>query len=62
MPEEKKPRTALEEVLWEFEQAETDPVGHHEDDDEGGEAADALTPDPEAQESVQRRDHRLGGS
>lgn len=45
--------TAAEEVLDEVEDAETRLPGD-ERDDKDGEAADTLTPSPEAQESVQR--------
>ncbi|MEU0400539.1 hypothetical protein ABZ318_09835 [Streptomyces sp. NPDC006197] len=46
------PKTAVEEVLQEVEEAETDP---REDDDRGGEAADALSPSRSAQEDARRR-------
>ncbi|GAA3897044.1 hypothetical protein GCM10022244_04080 [Streptomyces gulbargensis] len=48
------PRTAAEEVLKEFEEAETD-VRPDARPDEDGEAADALTPSRSAQEDARRR-------
>ncbi|MFF9851091.1 hypothetical protein [Streptomyces litmocidini] len=47
-----RPKTAAEEVLQEVEEAETNP---REDDDRGGEAADALSPSRSAQEDARRR-------
>ncbi|MFF4174173.1 hypothetical protein [Streptomyces sp. NPDC001744] len=53
-----RPRTAAEEVLAEFEEAETDVRDDARPGD--GEAADALTPSRSAQEDARRRaeDHR----
>ncbi|MFJ5934160.1 hypothetical protein [Streptomyces sp. NPDC093071] len=48
------PRTAVEEVLKEFEEAETD-VREEPRPDEDGEAAEALTPSRSAQEDARRR-------
>ncbi|MFE5901973.1 hypothetical protein ACFQ67_31795 [Streptomyces sp. NPDC056488] len=49
-----RPRTAAEEVLEEFEEAETD-VREDTHPDGDGEAADALTPSRSAQEDARRR-------
>ncbi|MFC8174011.1 hypothetical protein ACFUJ0_17990 [Streptomyces sp. NPDC057242] len=57
------PRTAAEEVLEEFEEAETD-VREDAHPDGDGEAADALTPSRSAQEDARRRaggNDRAGG-
>ncbi|WP_228979241.1 hypothetical protein [Streptomyces sp. DH12] len=48
---EHRPRTATEEVLHEFEEAELRLDDGRADEDDG-EAADSLTPSPTAQESV----------
>ncbi|MER7110524.1 hypothetical protein [Streptomyces sp. NPDC000229] len=55
-----EPKTAAEEVLDEFEEAELrlDDGGPDEHD---GEAADTLTPSRTGQESVQNDKHRRGG-
>ncbi|MFI1715007.1 hypothetical protein [Streptomyces litmocidini] len=47
-----RPKTAVEEVLQEIEETETDP---REDDGRDGEAADALSPSRSAQEDARRR-------
>ncbi|SEE05596.1 hypothetical protein [Streptomyces sp. TLI_105] len=47
-----RPKTAAEEVLQEVEEAETD---LRQDDDQDGEAADALSPSRSAQEDARRR-------
>ncbi|GGU97697.1 hypothetical protein GCM10010275_40210 [Streptomyces litmocidini] len=47
-----RPKTAVEEVLQEVEEAETDP---RENDGRDGEAADALSPSRSAQEDARRR-------
>ncbi|WP_030690929.1 hypothetical protein [Streptomyces globisporus] len=47
-----RPKTAVDEVLQEVEEAETDP---REDDGQEGEAADALSPSRSAQEDARRR-------
>ncbi|MFF0558604.1 hypothetical protein ACH4ZU_28805 [Streptomyces sp. NPDC020472] len=52
-----RPKTAVEEVLQEVEEAETDP---REDDERGGEAADALSPSRSAQEDARRRASEAG--
>ncbi|MFF8382498.1 hypothetical protein [Streptomyces kanasensis] len=52
---EQQPRTATEEVLHEFEEAELR-LDDGQADEDDGEAADSLTPSPTAQESV-RPDH-----
>ncbi|MET9800221.1 hypothetical protein [Streptomyces sp. NPDC006368] len=48
-----QPKTAAEEVLKEFEDAELR-LDEDEDDQRDGEAADTLTPSPTAQESVRK--------
>ncbi|MBW8792371.1 MAG: hypothetical protein JF597_01845 [Streptomyces sp.] len=45
-------RTAAEEVLEEFEEAETDPRHREETDRRRGESGDGITPDPDAQEDA----------
>ncbi|MEV0522202.1 hypothetical protein AB0I66_02160 [Streptomyces sp. NPDC050439] len=50
--------TAAEEVLDEAEDAETRVPGGKRDREKDGEAADALTPNPSAQDDVQREDGR----
>ncbi|MFJ9038808.1 hypothetical protein ACIRF8_19715 [Streptomyces sp. NPDC102406] len=51
--ESRPPRTATEEVLHEFEEAETDPRHRERKDRQRGEGADATSPNPAAQEDVQ---------
>ncbi|KUH40227.1 MULTISPECIES: hypothetical protein [Streptomyces] len=48
---EHQPRTATDEVLHEFEEAELR-LDDGQADEDDGEAADSLTPSPTAQESV----------
>ncbi|MFJ8821038.1 hypothetical protein ACIREE_04580 [Streptomyces sp. NPDC102467] len=45
-------QTATEEVLDEFEDAETDPQHQEKKDRRRGESADAITPNPAAQEDA----------
>ncbi|MFJ8588706.1 hypothetical protein ACIRD2_29185 [Streptomyces sp. NPDC093595] len=49
-----QPRTAKDEVLHEFEEAELR-LDEDADDADDGEAADSLTPSPAAQESVRKK-------
>jgi hypothetical protein len=46
-------QTATEEVLDEFEEAETDPRHKEKKDRQRGESADAITPNPAAQENAE---------
>ncbi len=57
--EKHESETAADEVLREVEEAETD-VDDAEDDENEGEAADALSPSGEAQESIHKQ-RRSGG-
>ncbi|MFJ2257278.1 hypothetical protein ACIOKD_02855 [Streptomyces sp. NPDC087844] len=54
----KHPRTAADEVLHAAEEAETTVVDGGERRGKDREAADALTPNEDAQDDVQRRDRR----
>ncbi|MFE6400997.1 hypothetical protein [Streptomyces alboflavus] len=54
--DEKHPATAADEVLHEAEDAETSVVDNGERRGKDGEAADALSPNEDAQEDVHRRD------
>ncbi|MDN3293300.1 hypothetical protein QWM81_04395 [Streptomyces ficellus] len=54
----RNPRTATEEVLHEFEEAELRIGEGRRDDENDKEAADTLTPSQTAQESVQNDKHR----
>ncbi|MEU6356523.1 hypothetical protein ABZ896_45675 [Streptomyces sp. NPDC047072] len=50
---EKRPETALEEILHEIEDAETRPEDSPEERRRRGEAADAITPNTRAEEESQ---------
>ncbi|MEU6990964.1 hypothetical protein ABZ953_09960 [Streptomyces sp. NPDC046465] len=54
--DEEHPATAADEVLHEAEEAETSVVDDGERRGKDGEAADALTPNEDAQEDVHDRD------
>ncbi|MFF9870437.1 MULTISPECIES: hypothetical protein [unclassified Streptomyces] len=56
-----RPRTAEDEVLHEFEEAELR-LDEDADDTDDGEAADSLTPSPTAQESVRKKNTPGAGS
>ncbi|WP_264925539.1 hypothetical protein [Streptomyces sp. A012304] len=51
---ENHPGSALEEVLREIEEAERRTTDHHHDDHDG-EAAEAITPNPRAQEDSREK-------
>lgn len=54
--DEESPSTATDEVMHEAEEAETSVVDDGERRGKDGEAADALTPNEDAQEDVHHRD------
>ncbi|MEV1021084.1 hypothetical protein [Streptomyces sp. NPDC050264] len=52
LDESRPARTAAEEVLDEFEEAETDPRHEEKKDRRRGESGDAISPNPAAQEDA----------